>query len=146
MKKLEKGIAKEMDYKVEEIELLENRQKKVGCVFDTPDGKMQVCTDEEANELVKEYILDSVWAFKASFLQAHSEALNELVTSDLKDIQAKLCEDANELIKASIDDLDEFVQDAIDSDGRGHFLNHYDSWEYEFIVGDDKEIMFGYWI
>jgi hypothetical protein len=30
-----------------------------------------------------------------------------------------------------IDDPDEFIQDAIDSDGRGHFLSYYDGEETE---------------
>ena len=33
-----------------------------------------VLTDEEADEKVKEYIKDSVWAFNSSFLSSHSKA------------------------------------------------------------------------
>lgn len=48
--------------------------------------------------------------------------------------QEKHCEDANDTIRALIDNscgLDDFVEAAISADGRGHFLNSYDSNEYE---------------
>ena len=49
----------------------------------------------------------------------------------VKSFQEKHCESANDTILALIDDLDEFVQDAISSDGRGHFLSSYDGEEVE---------------
>jgi hypothetical protein len=45
--------------------------------------------------------------------------------------QEAKCEDANETIAALITDIDEFIEDAICADGRGHFLNGYDGEEYE---------------
>jgi len=41
------------------------------------------------------------------------------------------CESANEALKAMITDLDEFVEEAIGVDGRGHFLSTYDGAEEE---------------
>jgi hypothetical protein len=46
-------------------------------------------------------------------------------------MQSELCESANAIVKAIISDIDEFIQDAIDSDGRGHFINSYDGEENE---------------
>jgi hypothetical protein len=54
-------------------------------------------------------------------------------------MQSELCEDANELVKAVIRDIDHFVKDAILSDGRGHFLSGYDGEENEI---EHKKVMF----
>lgn len=95
-----------------------------------------VCTDEEADEAAKENILDSLWAFNASFIMSHMKyKANGREYSDLKKaiekMQGELCESANCLIKSMIDDLDHFVSDAISADGRGHFLTTYDNEENE---------------
>lgn len=88
-----------------------------------------VCTDEEADEAAKENILDSLWAFRASFILSHSDV--EMEAKDLEAIQSKMCESANSLVKALIKDLDYFIEDAISADGRGHFLATYDNEENE---------------
>lgn len=93
-----------------------------------------VLTDDEANEKTKEYILDSIWAFRADFLAAHlKDGINqdvvELIQSNDK------CEDNNEAIKSLIEDIDHFVSDAIACDGRGHFLSTYDGEENEINAG-----------
>ena len=77
-----------------------------------------ILTDEEADEKVKEYIKDSVWAFNSSFLASHSKADEKVFQ-----ILAEQCESSNEAVLSLIDDFDHFVEDAIMSDGRGHFLN-----------------------
>jgi hypothetical protein len=85
-----------------------------------------VYTDEEADEAVREYIEEMVWAFNASFLQAHTG-----VDADaIKKIQ-EMSEGANEPLKAMIKDFDHFVEDAVKCDGRGHFLASYDHEENE---------------
>lgn len=86
-----------------------------------------VLTDEEADEKVKEYIKDSVWAFNSSFLAAHSK-VDENVFKTLQE----QCESSNEAVLSLIDDFDHFVDDAILSDGRGHFLASYDGAEEEY--------------
>ena len=83
-----------------------------------------VLTDDEADEKVAEHIKDSVWAFNPSFLSSHSGIDQEI----FKLLQDK-CESANEAILKLIKDFDEFVQDAIGTDGRGHFLSSYDGYE-----------------
>tara|TARA_R100000353_G_C6381367_1_gene162012 strand:- start:38 stop:511 length:474 start_codon:yes stop_codon:yes gene_type:complete len=84
-----------------------------------------VYTDEEADEAVREYIEETVWAFTPSFLQAHTGVSIDTI----REMQEKLSEDANEAITAMIKDFDDFVDDAIACDGRGHFLARYDSEE-----------------
>ena len=83
-----------------------------------------VLTDDEADEKVAEHIKDSVWAFNPSFLSSHSGIDQEI----FKLLQDK-CESANESILKLIKDFDDFVQDAIGTDGRGHFLSSYDGYE-----------------
>jgi hypothetical protein len=86
-----------------------------------------VLTDEEADEKVKEYIKDSVWAFNSSFLASHSKADEKVFQ-----ILAEQCESSNEAVLSLIDDFDHFVDDAILSDGRGHFLASYNGVEEEY--------------
>ena len=79
--------------------------------------------DEEAESACKEYIKQSVWAFNASFLASHISALE---TEDVKRLRGDTCESCNDALLKLIDDFDEFVDDAISSDGMGHFLSQYD--------------------
>ena len=85
-----------------------------------------VYTDEEADEAVRENIEEMVWAFNASFLQAHTGVDANAIAK----IQ-EMCEDANEPLTAMIKDFDHFVNDAVKCDGRGHFLAPYDHEENE---------------
>lgn len=91
------------------------------------DKDYLVLTDHEADVKARENILDSVWAFNASFLESHTG----LDAEAIKIIQKAKCEGANETFKRVIDDLDSFIEDAISSDGRGHFMNSYDGEENE---------------
>jgi hypothetical protein len=100
-----------------------------------------VYTDEEADEQTKLYILDSLWAFNSNFIIEHSKLPCE-AEGMLKNFQTDLCEDANETIKALIVDLDEFVSDAIDADGRGHFLNSHDGEEIEIEVNNKTYFLY----
>lgn len=87
-----------------------------------------VLTDSEADEKAKEAILNSVWAFNKSFLDAHSEAIAEIDEKSFSTLQEG-CESVNKAFIKMIDDVDHFVDDAISCDGRGHFLSGYDSEE-----------------
>jgi hypothetical protein len=89
-----------------------------------------VLTDDEADELASEYIKDSLWAFNASFIIDHSKLPYEALEM-IESFQAEKCESANETIEAMIDDIDEFIEDAIGADGRGHFISQYDGEEAE---------------
>lgn len=93
-----------------------------------------VLTDDEADEKAKEDILESLWAFNASFIAYHTD-LDEEVIQAIQD-NGK-CESNNgtihNLIK-KLGDLDDFVSDAISEDGRGHFMSSYDGNENEETV------------
>ena len=97
-----------------------------------------VLTDREADEKAAEYIKDSLWAFNADFIVEHSKASHgttereqaEIIKA-LRMVQSSICESANALVMALIEDLDDFVIDAVETDGRGHFLATYDGEENE---------------
>lgn len=97
------------------------------------DDDYFVLTDEEANEMVREQIEESVWAFTPSFLSAHTG-----VDEEIFEALADRCESNNESFKRMIKDFDAFVEDAVGYDGRGHFLSQYDGQEhevkYEYVV------------
>lgn len=99
---------------------------------DSLDTEFYVLTDDEADEKAKEYILDSVWAFNKDFLSCHTG-----VDSEIFELLQDKCESANEPIKAMIKDEDEFVADAIGSDGRGHFISRYDGQEHEVSFNNE---------
>ena len=93
-----------------------------------------VLTDDEADEKSKEYILDSLWAFNASFIAGEID-LDEEVIQAIQD-NGK-CESNNDtifnLIK-KLGDIDSFIDAAISADGRGHFMSSYDGCENEETI------------
>lgn len=112
-------------------------QEENSC-FDTSFGEFLVLTDDEAEEKTREEIRQSLWAFNPDFILRHTKAYenttdyeDEAIIEALKEVQGRICESANELVYALINDFDEFCEDAIDSDGRGHFLSYYDGEEHE---------------
>jgi hypothetical protein len=118
-------------------EVQETREDNVFEPLEEP-GEYLVLTDEEADEKAKEYIRDSLWAFNVDFLMNFCDALDEpSARKAFSKMQEKLCEGANELVYALVKErFDEFVQDAIQCDGRGHFLSHYDGEENEIKHND----------
>jgi hypothetical protein len=102
-----------------------------GCLFIVGRCEYLVLTDEEADERAGEAIKESLWAFRPEFLAAHSEADQQ--TFELLQATGK-CESLNPTFEKLIADLDHFIGDAIDSDGRGHFINSYDGEECEAKV------------
>ena len=102
------------------------------------DNDYLVYTDEEADEAVREHIEETVWAFNPSFLQAHTDVDSKAFNV----LQGSMSEDANEAIKAMIKDFDAFVDDAVSSDGRGHFLSPYDGREIPIQV--DRTVYYIY--
>lgn len=105
------------------------------------DFRFTVATEEEADSIAADDIKETLWAFNSDFICQHSTALQEAgnrAESALEKMQRELCESANPLVAAMIDDLDDFIQDAIDCDGRGHFIAQYDGEENEVEVdGED---------
>lgn len=110
--------------------------------FSTDD--LLICDEEGRLQEVTSYIRDSVWAFNPKFITDHmsrettrnltSREFDEL-TKSISYLTEKLCESANNIILTLIFDLDKFVDDAVASDGYGHFLSTWDGKEIEFDVG-----------
>ena len=103
-------------------------------VDDSEDRFYVAVDDEDADKLARENIEDSLWAFNSDFIAEHSSSMREAGERGvraLQKMQEDLCEDANSIVKALIDDMDDFVEDAISADGRGHFISSYDGEEYE---------------
>jgi hypothetical protein len=56
--------------------------------------------------------------------------------SYIKEIQQK-CESGNEELKSLIGDMDDFKEDSISADGRGHFMSSYDGQENETDINGE---------
>ena len=117
---------------------VENSYNENFNTFEVVGNEYKVLTDTEADEEAKEHILNDLWAFNADFILRHTEFYNtssdredaEFIDS-LQKLQSNICESANSIVKALIVDIDTFIEDAIESDGRGHFISWYDGREEE---------------
>jgi len=98
-------------------------------ILDVDGDEYAVATNEDkADEAAAAYIKDSLWAFTAEFIIDHSKLPYDAIEM-IRSFQQDKCEDANDTIAALIENMDEFVSDAISTDGRGHFLSPYDGKE-----------------
>ena len=111
--------------------------------FDVYGDEYLVMDDNRAYATAFHEISQLLWAFNTDFILDHLKDdikygdapvdLGELKKA-LKALQENLCEGANAIIHALIDDLEAFVDDAIAADGRGHFISSYDGEEHEVTV------------
>lgn len=89
-----------------------------------------VYTDSQADLKAEDKIRESLWAFRSEFIYKYSDV--DIQVKYIRQMQEEMCESCNEiiygLIKSNFKDL---VYDAIDSDGRGHFISWYDGKEIE---------------
>lgn len=130
------ALAKFLEISIEDLEIPEDTELPF-VVLDT-GANYAVLTEEQADERAKEEILNSLWAFNVDFVIKHCKNFEkmdiyevETAGKSLKYAQENCCENANGLMYALIDDIDEFVEDAIDAGGRGHFISRYDGVENE---------------
>ena len=105
-------------------------------VYVADDGnEYAVGTDKQANKAAYEAAYQSLWAFRPSYILGHlpiSGRAAELAEIALENMQSNLSEDAAPIIELLLGKkLRSFLVDAIDADGRGHFLNQYDGEEYD---------------
>lgn len=131
----------EMKNKKEALEMFLGEEVENLCdnIFESESGEeYMVLTDDEADIEVENRIRESLWAFNADFILKHMSAYRNTTAKQDKDIifaleqmQRTLCETANELVYALIEDYEQFVEDAIEIDGRGHFISMYDGEENE---------------
>lgn len=102
-------------------------------VYEIDGGEYAIGDDDDCDKAVTDYIKESLWAFTPEFLSDHL-AGGKLDADDIATLRGDRCEDINDAFLAMVDDFDALVEDAIASDGRGHFLNPYNGSEEE--VGD----------
>ena len=95
-----------------------------------------VLTDDEADEKAKEYILDSLWAFNASFIAEQTGLDNEIIQAIHDNGKCESNNDTFYNLINKLGDLDTFVSDAISADGRGHFMSSYDGNENEEYINN----------
>lgn len=127
MTKIE-ALAEFLDVEVKDLEVSSWDEN----TFVLGDQEYLVLTDEEADDAATERIKESAWAFNKNFIIANSSVLDyDKGSEDILDAIQEKCEDGNDAILRLIDDFDIFVEDAISSDGRGHFLSPYDGNENE---------------
>ena len=89
-----------------------------------------VLTDDEATDQARAYILESIWAFRPSFLAGHCELDEEVIQAIVSNGK---CEGNNEVLRRLLVDEEHFIEDALLADGRGHFLSSYDGEEIELV-------------
>lgn len=130
------ALAKFLEISIEDLEIPEDAELPF-VVLDT-GAEYIVLTEEQADARAKEEILNSLWAFNADFVISHCKNYDDMdqyevesAIESLRHAQENCCENANGLVFALIDDIDEFVEDAIDADGRGNFISRYDGVENE---------------
>lgn len=125
-------LIENQDYTKEQLQNIEISKDYDENIFEVESQEYMVLTDEEADEKTSESINDTVWAFNADFIIEHSKVLDfDDASETVVKVISEMCESGNEAMKKLVDDMDEFVEDAISADGRGHFLNTYDGEEYK---------------
>ena len=124
IQKRKESLATLLDVNIEDIECIDEMDN----TFMVDNEEYLVLTDTEAREKTEAYIKDSLCYFSTDFIYLHSifYGKNEDCTDVIKAIQDK--EDSS-LIEDIIEDMDSFIEDAIISDGMGHFLATYDNEE-----------------
>ena len=101
------------------------------CLFGDSDFGREylVLTDEEATQRAIDAARDSLWSFRGAFWGCYTN-LSPGSVKAIEKAQGILCEDAGPVLAAIVGArLDEMLIDAIDVDGRGHFLAGYDGEE-----------------
>lgn len=96
--------------------------------FKYDGAEYAIGTDRMATIAAKTDIRESVWAFNANFLVTYMP--QGITEATIKTIQEGY-ESSNDAIWNLIRNKTRFIQDAILSDGRGHFISHYDGEENE---------------
>jgi hypothetical protein len=125
MTKIE-ALAKYLEVETEDLkEVYEN-------TFENGNKEYMVLTDAEADQKAAEYIKDTLWAFRKSFLDGYGDVIGNLDDKAWKAVVDR-CESSNPAILAMVgkDNMEALIEDAIACDGRGHFLSSYDGEENE---------------
>lgn len=107
------AIAKYCDIRPDEVEEVGDN------LFIADDQEYLILTEMEAYERAGEQVRETVGYFEPWFIADHVAT-----DSDIEDIEAiqQQCSDVNGIITRLINDMDEFIDDAIYNDGIGHFI------------------------
>jgi hypothetical protein len=140
-----KALANFLGCEVDEL----NRTTYDENLFEYGRQEYLVLTEDEREKEVHDRIRQDLWAFNTEFILDHASKIDvngqeyETVKKAFQEMQTKLCESANEIVFAIIDDFDDFVSDAVNADGYGHFLSQYDGEENEESeVIDNKRVYY----
>jgi len=125
------ALARFLDVDINELE-----EGDIFAEFKHEGSEYLVLDDVDADQRAYEYIEQTVWAFNPSFLASHSKVNTEMFEALQKN---ELCEGNNDIILNCIDDFVDFVDCAIKTDDRGHFLNTYDGKEHCVSDNDGDE-------
>ena len=126
-----------IDTEVEQAEVLDYDYYGLK-VYQIGNKEYAVGTDAECNEAVEKYIENTLWAFNTDFINDQLGLdLDEDGVKSLQTMQSKCCDSCNTFFRQLIGDkFDDFVDAAVCTDGRGHFLASYDG---EEIDSDDVD-------
>lgn len=120
-----------LDLTLEDLDDIEHLDYGWGkCLYKAQGEEYYIGTKKEMTSACEEYIKETVWAFRSSFLAEQTDIPEEVFT-----LMQDKCEGANDGILAIINKtcgLDEFCSAAISEDSIGQFLNSYDSTDQEF--------------
>ena|SRR5664280_1168121 len=139
--KTEEAASKILGCDVDDVECLTYNHYGLK-IFSNGGEEYAIGSDEEADKAINQYMQDSVWTFRPEFIASHTKA--GATNGIIKAITAlqESCEDCNEDLKSLIENLDNFIEDAVSADGRGMFLSPYDSEEQEIKI--DGEYFYAY--
>jgi len=102
-----------------------------------------ILTDQDADIKCEEYVESLAWAFNPSFLSGIT-GIDEAVFKAIQDNDK--CEDNNDAILSIIKGtcgIPEFIESAVNADGRGHFLSGYDG-EENYLRASDGSVLYAY--
>lgn len=122
------ALAKYLDCEPDDLTL--KRHDHYGLeVYSLGSKEYAIGTDDEATDAARANIKDSLWAFNPSFLAGFCD-LPECVFEALQ----PECEGANDAVLSLVEKsgkFEDFADEAISADGRGHFMSSYDGNENE---------------
>lgn len=116
-------------------EILIDKSKHNRDVFSLRSAEFIVLHADDLDDALADRIKENLWAFKADFIASHTKnGLSPACIDAIETMQRELADDCQPIVEALIDDLPAFIEDAVRSDGAGHFLASYDGKE---IVVDE---------
>lgn len=119
-------------------EILIDKSKHNRDVFSLRKAEFLVIHAHDLNDALADRIKENLWAFKADFIASHTKnGLSPACIDAIETMQRELGENCQPIVEALIYDLPAFIEDAVRSDGAGHFLSTYDGSEVvvdEFFI------------